>query len=85
MTGRDLIVYILKNDLEDTDIFKNGKIYGFLTIKEAAAKLGVGTATILVWYALDEIEGFYASLPARGAWIEIPKNIKDPRSERTNK
>lgn len=80
MTGRDLIVYILKNDLEDTDIFKNGKIYGFLTIKEAAAKLGVGTATILVWYALDEIEGFYA-----GGELYFPKNIKDPRSERTDK
>lgn len=80
MTGRDLIVYILKNDLEDVCIFKNGKIHGFLTLKEAAAKLGVGTATMLVWYALGEIEGFYVA-----GELYFPKDIEDPRLERIDK
>lgn len=80
MTGRDLIIYILENGLEDTNVFKNGKINGFLTVKEAAVKLGVGTATILLWYALGEIEGFYVA-----GELYLLKDIKDPRLERMHK
>lgn len=46
MTGRDLIIYILSNNLEDEPVFKDGKWIGFLTVEEAAVKLGVGTPTI---------------------------------------
>ena len=57
MTGRDLIIYILKNNLEDKPVFENGKLLGFLTIDEAAFKFGVGPATIKVWYTLKVLEG----------------------------
>lgn len=46
MTGKDLIIYILKNNLEDEPVFKDGAILGFLTVGEAAAKMNVGVATV---------------------------------------
>lgn len=49
MTGRELIVYILNNKLEDEPVFNNGAFIGFMTAGEAAAKMGVGVATIYVW------------------------------------
>ena len=36
MTGRELIVYILQNHLEDEPIVNDGKILGLLTVEEAA-------------------------------------------------
>ena len=59
MTGRELIIYILENHLEDEDVFKDGKIPGLLTYKEAAVKFGVGVFTIKAWVdcgRLKEIE-----------------------------
>ncbi len=52
MTWREMIIYVLKNKLEDRPVFENGKISGFMTIPEAAFKLGVGEETIKVWLAL---------------------------------
>ena len=49
MTGRDLILYILENHLEDEPVFKNGKIMGFKTVVEMAEKFDVGTATVIAW------------------------------------
>ncbi len=49
MTGRDLIIYILANKLEDEFVFKDGKFIGFITVDEAAIKSGVGDATIYAW------------------------------------
>lgn len=67
MTGRELIVYILKNGLEDEPVFKDGKFIGFITVAEAAGKMNVGTATIEAWAALgmldsiNVVEGVYIS------------------------
>lgn len=49
MTGRDLIVFILTNHLEDADIFADGKIPGLLTMQEYAVKMNVGPETVHVW------------------------------------
>lgn len=46
MTGRELIIYILENGLEDEPIITDGKIVGFISVYEAAAKLNVGVASI---------------------------------------
>ena len=46
MTGRDLIIYILSNNLEDEPIFKDGAFIGFVTADEAAIKLGFGVETV---------------------------------------
>ena len=56
MTGRDLIVYILVNGLEDEPVFKDGKFMGLITETEAAAKLGMGAGTIRAWIALGRIK-----------------------------
>ena len=56
MTGRDLIVYILSNNLEDEDIFKDNKFVGFITAGEAAERLDVGVATIYALVKEDRIE-----------------------------
>lgn len=55
MTGRDLIVYILQNDLEDQPVCEDGRLLGFITVDEAAAKVGVGPATICAWLSMDLI------------------------------
>lgn len=49
MTGRELIIYILSNRLEDEQVFKDGVFIGFLTVAEAAERLNVGIATIYMW------------------------------------
>lgn len=50
MTGRDLIIYILENKLEDEPIIReDGTIVGFLTVGQAAVKANVGMATIYAW------------------------------------
>ena len=41
MTGRDLIIFIMENRLEDETIFENGDIPGFMTIDQAAEKWNV--------------------------------------------
>ena len=41
MTGRDLIVYILENHLENEELFNDGNFLGFLTIDEAAAVIAL--------------------------------------------
>ena len=58
MTGRDLIVYILSNGLENNPVFKDGKFIGFISAGEAAAKLNVGVATICALVAQGKLEGF---------------------------
>ena len=57
MTGRDLIIYILENQLENEPIFEDGKLLGFMNVHEAALKFGVGSATIELWYKLNIIPG----------------------------
>ena len=57
MTGRDLIIYILNHNLEDVEIFKDGKFAGFITEEEAAVKLNVGVATIQAWVSLGVLYG----------------------------
>lgn len=56
MTGRDLIVYILTNNLEDEPVFKDGKLIGFLTMEQAALKFEVGVATIEALIQLGKLK-----------------------------
>lgn len=49
MTGKELILYILQNDLEKEIVVKDGIFVAPLTEKEAAVKFNVGIATIKVW------------------------------------
>lgn len=55
MTGRDLIIYILQNNLENEPVFKDGKLLGFKTINEIASENDVGNETVRTWIHLDMI------------------------------
>ena len=59
MTGRDLIIYILENNLENELVFnEEGRFIGFITVGEIAAKYNVGTATVLAWLNETSLTGF---------------------------
>lgn len=73
MTGRDLMLYILANGLENEEVFKNGKFIGFVTAEEAAAKMQVGPATIYSWVTMGLLEGVVIS-----GVLYIPANAKSP-------
>jgi hypothetical protein len=77
MNGRELILYILENHLEDEPVFKDGKFIGFVTPAEVAVKQNVGTATVVTWMHQGRLpseavrEGFY-----------IPANYKSPMASK---
>lgn len=73
MTGRDLIIYILANGLENEPVFENGRLIGYMTEIEAAAKFGVGTETVRVWVNCGRLEGVKI-----GDIIYIPANSVSP-------
>lgn len=80
MTGRELILYILSNNLEDEPVFKDGKFIGCMDIWTAAAKMGVGPATIIAWADKGKLkhvildDGYY-----------IFANQESPMKDQTNK
>ena len=73
MTGRDLILYILSNGLENEPVVKDGKLIGFMTVEETAAKMNVGAATVLVWIRQNRLQCI-----AIGNVINVPADAKSP-------
>lgn len=71
VTGRDLIVYILENGLEDEPVFKDGKFIGFITDTEAAVRLKTGVATVQAMCNLEILPGVKI-----GEKLYIPANTK---------
>lgn len=71
MTGRELIIYILANGLEDKPVFENGKFIGFITAGEAAVKLKVGEATIRALISQKKLEGIVINNA-----VLIPANLE---------
>lgn len=69
MTGRELILYILENHLEEEEIFKDDKITGLQTVSEAAQRFEVGRETVHSWIKL----GYLDSVIIFGK-IFIPEN-----------
>lgn len=76
MTGRDLILYILENNLENEKVFDNGRFLGFLTAAEFAAKWDVGEETVRLWVDLGYVDGMivYDEL-----YIPCNAKIKEPK------
>lgn len=56
MTGRELILYILENGLENEEVFRDNKLMGFISAEELAAKMEVGPATVRTWIRLHNVE-----------------------------
>ena len=57
MTGRDLIMYILENKLENEPVIKDGVFIGLVSEKEIAAKYNVGVSTIRAWVKYGWLQG----------------------------
>lgn len=57
MTGKDFILYILQNDLEDKEFCEDGVLNWFLTAEQLANDLDVGVETVKAWYRLCMIDG----------------------------
>lgn len=74
MTGKDLILYILQNDLENELVLKDGIFIGFMTKEEAAAKFDVGVYTIICWYLEGKIDGTVI-----GGTLYFLRDVEDPR------
>ena len=58
MTGRELIIFILVHHLEDEVLFEDGKMPGYLTVEEAAIKIGTGVETVKALYKRGALKGF---------------------------
>lgn len=74
MTGKELILYILENDLENEVVIKDGVFIWLMDEKEAAVKFDVGVATIRAWYSCGQLDGTKI-----GDRLYFLRNVKDPR------
>ena len=74
MTGKELIMYILQNNLENTVVLEDCFFTGFMTEKEAAVKFNVGVETIKAWYDCKMLSGTKI-----GDSLYFRKDTTDPR------
>ena len=74
MTGKELILYILQNNLENTIVIENGLFVGFMTEEETAVKFNVGVGTVRAWYDCKMIKGTKI-----GDSLYFLKDVADPR------
>lgn len=80
MTGREFIIYILQNNLEDMQIIGNGRVLGFMTAEEAAIRFDVTENTIIVWCFSNMID--YVTL---NGTILIPVNAEVKKKQTDTK
>ena len=78
MNGRDLILYILSNNLENEPVVKDGRFLGFLSAAEYAVKMDVGEETVRLWVNFGYLDGVIIYDE-----IYIPYNavLKEPKRE----
>ena len=74
MLGRDLIIYIMQNHLEDEVVLKGGIFIGYINEEEVAAKFEVGVDTIRAWHKLGWLKGINVD-----GTLYFLSNIVDPR------
>lgn len=74
MTGKELILYILNNNLENTIVLKDGFFIGFMNEEEAAVRFNVGVETIRAWYDCKMLSGTKV-----GDSLYFLKDVADPR------
>lgn len=76
MTGRDLILYILENNLENESVIKDGVFIGLMSEEEAAVKFNVGVSTIRVYNTVGLLDGIEIN-----GRLYFLRNAKDPREK----
>ena len=73
MTGRDLILFILENKLEDESVIKDGVFMWLMSEDEVAAKFGTGVSTIRVYNTLGMLDGIQIKDK-----LYFLRNVKNP-------
>lgn len=59
MTGKELILYILQNNLENKEVFSDAISNSiFITADQAAVKWGCGSATVKAMIDMKKVKGF---------------------------
>lgn len=76
MTGKELIMYILQNDLENEIVVKDGVFIWLMSEEEAAVKFNVGVSMIKAWHVCGMLSGTKI-----GDRIYFLRNISDPRKD----
>jgi hypothetical protein len=80
MTGKELILYILQNNLEDVVVLDGCVFIGFMTEEETAVKFGVGIETVRAWYQCRMAEATKI-----GDSLYFRKDMADPRKTNQNR
>lgn len=73
MTGRELIQYILSNNLENEPVCVDGTFVGFISIEDVAVELKAGVATVNTLYLLGKLDGFNIG---DNVYISVPSVLK---------
>jgi hypothetical protein len=76
MTGREMIIFILENKIEDEIVIKDGIFIGFMDEDEAAVRFNVGVATVRTWYAMGKLSGVKI-----GDRLYFLRDVGDPRKD----
>lgn len=76
MTGRDMIIYIMQNHLEDDPLFKDGKLLCFTSASEFAKRKDVGVETVRLWVTLGYLDGMFIH---DELFIPFNAEIKEPK------
>ncbi len=74
MTGRELIIYIMSNGLENEEVIKNGVLVGLIGEDKVAVRFGVGVETVRAWTKMGRIKGIQF-----GDHLYFLDNVIDPR------
>lgn len=76
MTGKELILYILHNDLENEIVIRDGVFIWLMNEEEAAVKFNVGVETVRAWYICGMLSGTKI-----GDRLYFRRNVSDPRKD----
>ena len=56
MTGKELIIYILENNLESSPVFEDDTFVGFVPAGRAAEELDIGLASLWIMLELYDVD-----------------------------
>lgn len=80
MTGRDMIIYILANGLENEQVINDGRVMGYIRDDDVAVQLGYGPSSVKALIAIGTIPGgvnigetFYIPSPK---WNDYKNSLK---------
>lgn len=76
MTCKELMLYILANDLENELVFDHGRFIGFMTIDEVALQMNIGIAAVCALIEQEMLDHICV-----GNALFVPANFKVERTQ----